>query len=143
MDNLYYESGYIDENYFVYTADASCDASSVSSLGISVSKITNASIELVVQCELNSTISHIEGADLFAFSDAQLAIEVSRIRETNIEVTSAYTITANAERTLYLSGNLDSFSAIDTDFNRFRNSIAAIDAAFSSSIEATKIDGVA
>ena len=142
MDNLYYESGYIDDNYFVYTADAVCSSNSISSLSVSVSKIASASVSLTSRFETSATISHLQGADLFAFSDAQLSIEVSRIRDTNIEVTSAYTITANAERTLYLSGNLDSFTAIDTTFNRFRNSLAAIDAAFSSSIDATKIDGV-
>jgi hypothetical protein len=54
--------------------------------------IKDAFAELSVSVSLSGTISHIEGADLFAFSESQLALEVSVIRDNNISASVAFDI---------------------------------------------------
>jgi hypothetical protein len=54
--------------------------------------IKDAFAELSVLVSLSGTISHIEGADLFAFSESQLALEVSVIRDNNISASVAFDI---------------------------------------------------
>jgi hypothetical protein len=61
-----------------------------------------------------ATISHIEGADLFAFSNAAIAVQVSRIRSTNITASSVFSVA--------------------TDFVVKRNADADVDALFSAII---------
>jgi hypothetical protein len=164
QDLYYYESGYIDESYFVYVADAeslvsssfvqSCEITKVVSTGVTInasgdwngvdsltaiiSKIVSLSSGLVFQFSQTVTISNLKGADLFAFGEAAIAIQVSVIRTTNIQVTGAYTVTANAERTRYISGSIDSIVNFSASALRTRNLEAAHSAAFSLTADAFK-----
>ena len=78
-----------------------------------------------------STISDIRGADLFAFTNAQLAVEVSRIRDNNIDVSSVFTVSSIISRTRYITAEEDSQFSITVSNNRVRYSEAASSAAFS------------
>jgi len=155
-DLYYYETGYIDESYFVYTADAesaisaitsvSCDATVIaggaivegSSSWMSDSSITaagnvTASGESAMSSQFTQTamISHIEGADLFAMSSAALAAEVSRIRDNNIAVSSVFSISTDASRTRNYSSEDAADFTIAIANQRVRFNEAALDAAFS------------
>ena len=109
------------------------------SIDSTASRIIDSGSAMSAEFTQTVTISHIEGADLFAFTEAQLALQVDRIRDNNVQVSSAYTITADAERTRYISGSLDSISLVDIDNLRVRYSEAAVDAAFSLDVTLERI----
>lgn len=136
QDLFYYESGYIDESYFVYTADAESAQSSESTLSCDASVIAGGvavfgSGDLTSTATLTCTISHIEGADLFAFTEAALSAEVSRIRDYNIETIAQFSIATDAVRGIYISAQADSAFNVAVDNSRVRDLEAAVDAAFS------------
>ena len=108
-DGLYIEDSYFTpDGYFVYVAEAASAMAVQASVSadISVGRLQSASADLTCSVSQNTvgsavrggassmsastavsaTISHIEGADLFAFTDAQLAAEVSVIRDYNIHL---------------------------------------------------------
>lgn len=98
-DLYYYETGYIDENYYVYTADAAANPTASTSLTVVIGVIKQSSISLETSFTTSTTISHIHGSDLFAFSDAALSIQVNLIKDTNISASSAFTISTDITRT--------------------------------------------
>lgn len=130
-DLYYYESGYIDASYFVYTADAEAVIESSSTLTATVGVIKEAQVTLTVTTSVTATLSHIYGADLFAMSSAALAAEVSRIRDNNIAVSSVFSISTDASRTVNVSSSEDDSFNITITNARLRATEAAIDAAFS------------
>lgn len=156
MDQFYYESGYIDESYFVYVADAesiqssqftqTCDASVLAGGAVvegSGSWLGNATVNtagqliaggastMTAQFVQSAMISHIEGADLFAMNSAALTAQVSRIRNNNIQVSGAYTLAASVARTRWFSGSMD--AAVDAAIvnSRVRYDQADMSSAFS------------
>lgn len=147
-DQLYIDLGYLTpEDYYTYQAEIesnqtcestiSCDASVIAG-GVAVF----ASGDLPSFATLTCTISHIQGADLFAFSDAMLAAEVDRIRDNNIATTSAFDITTNASRLLIISANAPSEAFVSTAGQRVRYYEAATDAAFALSFDALRVKEV-
>jgi hypothetical protein len=138
MDLYYIEEGYYDAGYYVYTAVAastinsafsqSCDAEKITS-GVTVNatgsfnsegtssfqatKIANGVADFTASFTQSSTISHIHGSDLFAFSDAAIAVQVDRIRDNNIAATSVFNIATSVERIQQGDADADAiFSAI-------------------------------
>jgi hypothetical protein len=92
-DNLYIELDYYyPEEYYTYEAEAESVMSAESTVSCDIGVIRSAASEMTVVSEVTVTISHIEGADLFAFTEAALAIEVQRIRDVNVEVTTVFDI---------------------------------------------------
>jgi hypothetical protein len=61
-----------------------------------VSTVANITVSVIsamsAQFTQTATISHIEGADLFALSDAAIAVQVDRIRENNIAASAVFDI---------------------------------------------------
>lgn len=135
-DLYYYESGYFDPElgYFVYTADAGAAIASSSSLTASASVIRSGASAMSSTFTASTTISHIEGADLFAFSSAQMSITVSRLRNNNVQVTSAFTQTVTGSKFLYFSSSQTSAATVVADNSRVRYGQAATSAAFSLAI---------
>lgn len=88
-----------------------------------------------------SAISEIRGVDLFAFTNAQLTIQVKRIRDNNVQAASFFTSTAIVTRTRYISS--DEFSAFDISAQgtRVRFTEAAVNAAFLLSADSEKYVG--
>lgn len=131
QDIFYIDDNYFEQGYYVYTADAESQIASTCELISQVNVIVDAVSTIQITFTANAVLSNLYGADLFAFTDAQLETAVDRIRDNNLNVSCAYTITADAERTRWISGSLDSIADILFDFERVRYDEAAIDAAFS------------
>ena len=138
MDQFYYESGYIDASYFVYTADAEAQVTSTASVTCAVGVIKEAASAMTVTAEITATISHIEGADLFAFTEAALAVQVDRIRDNNIQADSVFDSAIDGIRVRYFSADDFATSTVLVGDNlRVRYSEAAVDAAFSLTADLT------
>ena len=131
QDISYFESGYIDATYFAYTADA--EVLDVGSFGmdISASVIRSTSVEITATFTQTVSIKHFEGTDLFAFSNAQLAAEVSRIRDNNVQASTTFSVAVDATRTRNISASEEALFVIAIGNSRTRNNEAAVNAAFS------------
>lgn len=156
QDLYYYETGYIDESYFVFTADAeslldsslsvSCDGELIAS-GVTVeanggfntenavmavgSRIAGGVAAFAFEFTQSATISHIYGSDLFALSEASISIAVSLIRENNINVSSVFDIAVDYISVKDATSDVDAvFSAI-IDGLRSRDTTIETQAAFS------------
>lgn len=140
-DLNYYESGYIEAGFFVYTADAESAQTVSATMEITVSAIRDSSSEMSASFTQTSTISHIEGADLFAFSEAAIAVTVDRIRDNNVSASSVFSIATSIERIQQGSSAEEAFTAITVDNFRVRYDEAAIDAAFSLAADVDVIPG--
>ena len=119
IEDTYYDAGYFETNGMEAT------------VSINAGKSVEAICSLTVTASMTATISHIEGADLFAFAEAQLAIEVSRIRSNNAELASQFDLAADGVRGIYISAQADSEFALVSIGARSRAYEAAVDAAFS------------
>jgi hypothetical protein len=92
-DQLYIEVDYFTpEEYYVYTAEAESAITSQSTISCDAVKIVESISEFTAEFTQTATISHIEGADLFAFSEAELAAVAARIRFFNLETLAAFDI---------------------------------------------------
>ena len=146
-----YAEDYFAEDYTFGGARAtlSCSASKVkaaaaalastSAVSVVIGAIKSSSATLSSAFTQFSAISHIEGADLFAMSNAALAADVARIRDNNIQATSAFSIAIDGARIRYVSSEEDSAFTLNADNLRVRFSEAAIDAAFSLAASADRI----
>ena len=145
MNELYFESGYLEASYFgtlaiassgvSFTAGVSAqgDIASVTGYYIpdyividyfqsgltvgnavlvasftsvsAVNKTANAIAAFAVTFTQTATISHIEGADLFAFTNASIAVQVSRIRDNNIAVSAVFSIAVDGLRIRLSAGD--------------------------------------
>jgi hypothetical protein len=112
IDISYFEAGYIDETYFTRIVEVEC-------------AMTATFTQTVV------TVSRVD-VELFAFNNAQLAAEVTRIRSNNIAVSSVFTVVANAAKSVYVLSQEDAAFALAVNNNRVRTTLAAVNAAFSS-----------
>lgn len=165
MADLYYiETGYYDEGYFVYTAVAdaaidsqfnqSCDAEIIAGGGvieanatfnsegttsIQVSKIANGMADFTASFTQSATISHIHGSDLFAFTEAAIAIQVDRIRDNNIASSSAFDVATDVERIQQGAADVDSILSAIIDGLRSRDTQIETQAAFSFGCVSDKI----
>lgn len=160
-DQLYIDLDYFTpEEYYVYTAEAeaavssaasvACDATVIaggvveegsgnlsieSTIDVVVSKFVGADCTMTVTTTATAMISHIEGADLFAFSEAQLALEVAVIRGYNIDSSAAFNIAIDAVRGIYVSAQADAAALVDVLGSRSRATEAAVNAAFSLAVD--------
>lgn len=156
-DQLYIELEYFTpEEYYVYIAEAviavssvgslTCDAteiaggtvveasgswSSAASVTVSANKIIQGQSALVSAFIQTVTISHIEGADLVAFSNANIAIQITVIRQANVQLTSVFSAAIDAVRGIYISAQADSTATTVAVGQRVRFTEAAFIAAFS------------
>jgi hypothetical protein len=158
-DQLYIEVDYFTpEEYYVYTAEAQGAITSQSTISCDAVKIVESAAEFTSQFTQTATISHIEGADLFAFSEAELAAIAARIRFFNLETLSAFDIatdyglikqgasTEAADFALAISAELSRGFDIDmsaafsltADVNIFRPLAADLAAESNTSIQAEK-----
>ena len=140
QDLYYYESGYLtpDTGYYTYVADAEETSSSEFTMTAVVGVIKNTTISLSSQFSQSSIISHIEGADLFAFNEASLAVTAQVIRDNNISLTSVFNCATDGKRIRLFSA--DEFVTVDFVgiSTRIVQMQAATNAAFSLTANATK-----
>lgn len=182
MDELYFESGYVEAKYFVYVANATagftpyiaegylpsdffedrgafaaifCDAeivvgmlleaqaflSGTFSINIGVQRFRNTSIALTSSFTQTAIGTRGQDTDLFAFTNAAIAVEVSRIRTTNITASSVFNIATDFVVKRSADADVDAvFSAIINGL-RSRDFNLETQAAFSfvCSVETTKV----
>ena len=161
-DGRYYiDPGYIDDGYYVAEYEGSATLLVNSNAVVISGKIKQGSITLLVDSLVTAkagkllegsvvltsefiqtaTISHIHGADLFALSDALLALAADRVRDNNVEVTSVFDIAVDYLRFVSALSEASAEFNLFSDIERSRDFIIETQAAFSLAIEVTKIIG--
>lgn len=137
-DLNYIESGYFDPElgYYVYTADAESAIESVSIISCDISVIAGGvavfgygAIESFAS--IDCTISHIEGCDMFAFSEAAIAIQGEVIRGLNISATSVFSIATDGRRFRDIAAAESALFSVDVVNSRSRAFTIETQAAFS------------
>jgi hypothetical protein len=93
--------------------------SSVNTVIANASKTASGIAVLTSNFATLTTVSHIHGADLFAFNQAQLELQVSRLRDTNTQASAYFDIA--------------------TGYIRYRNQSIDADAAFATSSQGQRI----
>lgn len=155
-DQLYIELGYYNpEEYYTYEASAESALSNEATMSVTVGVIKNAdsavnseftqtaqAVKLVegninLNCEFTqtATISAFEGSDMFAFTEAQIAVQVDRIRDTNIEVSDVFSIATDVVRYRDIASDSVSESTITIGNQRILNFQSAVQGAFSISAD--------
>lgn len=137
MDITYFESGYIDDSYFTYTADGIALEVGQATMTVSAGVIRSAQVTLVVTTTVQVSVYHVEGTSLFAFTNAQLAVQVQAIKRTNIAMSSTFSIATDASRQRNISATEPSVFSITIVGVRPRTYSAAVNAAFSLRATAT------
>jgi len=131
-DLYYIENGYYELGYFVYIADGASQLTSQSSVVCSSEVIRNASSTLEVTVSISAAITHIEGFDLFAFTDAAIAIQVDRLRENNIAVTDVFAINVDYIKVKQSESDLeDTFTSVINGIRNRESTISEFQVAFS------------
>jgi len=140
-DQLYIELDYYyPEDYYVYIAQAQSQQAVSSTITCDAGKITQAQAVMVVTTVITATISHIEGADLFAFSESLLAAQVDRIRDNNIETSGVFTVSAEVSKIRSLAADQFAISNIAVINERSRDFVLEAQAAFSLIVETGAIE---
>jgi len=136
----YYIPDYIQVDYFFAFVSASAAITSSFASVSAVNKTVSANAEFTATFLQTATISHIEGADLFAFNNAAIAVQVSRIRNNNITVSAVFSIAVDASRIRSSAGDdLAQFSfTANTVLARSRDYASSQSAAFSLAVDAVK-----
>jgi hypothetical protein len=183
VDELYFESGYLEASYFVYVANATagftpyiaegylpadffedrgsfaaifCDAEIVVgmlleaqaslfgtfSINAGAQRFLTTSIALTSSFTQTAIGTRGKDTDLFAFSDAAISVQVSRIRGTNITASSVFSVAIDFVVERSADADVDAiFSAIINGL-RSRDTITQTQAAFSFDVSANVIKGV-
>jgi len=183
LDQFYFESGYLEDRYFGYVANAEAapyiqaeyidryfwqdgtlyiDAELIGEgqilEGEDVFADAFVSAAFTINCQGNVTfsaastlsaeftqqaiISHIEGADLFAFAEAQMAIEVSRLRDHDIVASTVFNVATDVVRIKQLDIDISSETTSSVEIERRPGIIQNISAAFSFNATTTKFTGI-
>jgi hypothetical protein len=138
-DQLYIEIGYFEpEEYYVYVAEATAAPSDTFTVTASIGVIKAAAAELTAEFSQQGTISHIQGADLFAFSEAQLQLAVDRIRDNNVDATAVFDTAVDYIRIVQSDSIAEAVFALDSDAERSRDYALDATAAFSFDIVADR-----
>jgi len=147
----YFVEGYLPVDYFVFEGNAINGQYSLSALLTQVGEpvfaigafasitTTTASVNVIASGASNiaatftqsSTISHIEGADLFAFSNAQLEAAVRRIRDNNITASAVFSVAVDVTRTRNTSSDDSAQFSFTANTVRSRDYASSQSAAFS------------
>ena len=136
----YYIPDYIAVDYFFAFVSASAAITSSFASVSAVNKTASANAVFTATFSQTGTISHIEGADLFAFTNAAIAVQVSRLRDNNIAVSAVFGIAVDGLRIRLSSGDDSaefSFTA-NTVLARSRDYASSQSAAFSLAVDAVK-----
>lgn len=140
MADLYYiESGYYDQGYFVYTADAAAAVESTSSMTVAVGVIKNSAATLTAEFTQSATGSRGKDIDLYAMTDAALAVTVARLRTTNVDVSSVFTVASEVSRIKSFASDETAAFSLSGIVLRSRTASSDVQAAFSLACDATLI----
>ena len=134
MADLYYiEEDYYNPSlgYFVYTADAAAAIASSATMSVSGDKVVEAAATMSATFTQSASITHIEGVDLFAFTNAALAAQVSRIRDSNISVSAVFSAAIDVSRIQQVNADQSAQFSFTTTVVRSRDFASQQSAAFS------------
>ena len=174
----YIAEGYLPTDYFNYDGSSFSLIGSLNLVGepvfavgsfavifttsITANAISSGQSNITATFTQTSTISHIEGADLFAFSNAQLEAAVRRIRDNNITASAVFSIAVDVTRTRntasddaaifsftattvrsrdYASSQSAAFSLAAVIDNRTRSQSSAVSSAFAVTATISHIEG--
>ena len=139
-DLLYIEDGYFTpDGYYVYTALAQASLSHNATLSASVGNIKQIQASLSSEASFNCIISHIEGADLQAFTDAQLTTTAERIRATDVSITSELTQTIDISKVLSADANVQSTVTFVTQGDLYTNRTLSFSSEFAQTASAERL----
>jgi hypothetical protein len=140
-DLYYIEEGYWDPSlgYYVYTADAAAAIASSATMTVSGDKVVEAAVTMSATFTQSASITHIEGVDLFAFSDAALSAAVSRIRDSNISVSAVFSAAIDVSRIVQVNADESAQFSFTAQVIRSRESASSLLAAFSLTSDSTRI----
>jgi hypothetical protein len=135
---------------FTQTVAISRTRSGDSSLSTAFTQTANANVIRGFSISMSATftqtaaITHIEGVDLFAFSDAALSAQVSRLRDSNISVSAVFSAAIDISRIVQVNADESAAFSFTTTVVRSRDSASSLEAAFSLAASAfTSTNGVA
>ena len=132
IDISYFEAGYIDETYFTRVTDTEVPLSIQATTTCEVSVIRGAVITIAVAFVQTVNVGEITALELFAFTNAQLAAEASRVRNNNVALASATVLAVQGTRLVYVMAQEDASFDMSVAGRRLRTTTAASSAAFSS-----------
>ena len=120
MDQLYFESGYLAEGYYTVTREAES--------------------HITVQINIVVIAQTFEGVDLFAFANAAIAVQVTRIRSTDITASAVFNVATDFVVTRSADSDIDAVISAIVNGLRSRDVNSTTQAAFSfaAQVEATK-----
>ena len=143
MADLYYiEEGYYDIGYFVYTANAASAINSEFTQTTAVTKNVQVSSTISSETTIFAAISHIEGADLFAFTNASISAQADRIRDNASQQTSSFVQTTQDERVRYNSSTISTEITVSSFIDKIKLALADLLDSVSVSCDATRIQSV-
>ncbi|CAB4161172.1 Concanavalin A-like lectin/glucanases superfamily [uncultured Caudovirales phage] len=142
MDLYYIEEGYYDAGYYVYIANAVSAVSSTINSSCQAEKITSAQSSVSIQTSIFAAISHIEGADLFAFTNSSLSAQVDRFRDNDSQQSAAFTNAVSADRTRLSTGDFVSAVSLLIDFVKLKSAQADLLDNIFITCEGTRIQSV-
>jgi hypothetical protein len=145
QDN-YFEQGYYTDSgsrftfsiYLGQTVEAAGSISATATVDAVVGVVKETSANVNAEFSCTGTISHIEGADLFAFAEAALAAAVQASREYSASVDSIFDIATDYVRFRTASAEADSEFTQATEGVRSRDFDTVIEAAVSLDASVTK-----
>lgn len=141
-DLYYYETGYTDDGYFVYTANADAAPVATASVACEAGKITEVQSAISSSFSVSAIGSRNADIDLFAFSDAAIAVQVDRIRDTNIQATGIFDIATDFIRVKNSDADVDAIFSAVIDGLRSRDTIIETQAAFSFDVLAYRVKNI-
>jgi hypothetical protein len=152
----YYSTGYFTDGYFTRTGfvfSINCVAgvqilgqaqiSASASTSTAAGRINQFAIALTATFTQSGTISHIEGADLFAFSNAQLEAAVRRIRDNNITASAVFSVATDTTRIRNTAGDDSAQFSFTATTVRSRDYASSQSAAFSLAANTFRIKSLA
>lgn len=139
-DQLYIDLDYFTpEEYLVYTAEAEVNVSSQSSVTCEFGKIQSAESAMTVTTTIVAYGARDRDIDMFAFSEAALAIQANSIVDANIQLTSVFDIATDATRFRDVSAEEDSFFDFTVVNERSRATSMETQTAFSFDVSYDRI----
>lgn len=105
------------------------------SFGCDAVKTTDNVSTISSSFELTAAITHLEGTDLFAFTNASVSVQNDRFRDNNISSSSEFSIVANNDR--FRDNDVQCSTAFNFSVNeqRFRDTGISVSSEFAFSIE--------
>jgi hypothetical protein len=131
LDISYFEQGYIDETYFVRTADAVSTEPITATMTASCGVIRGTAVSMTARFTQSANVVEQRLAQLFAFTNAQLTAFASRIRNYNVSISSSTVLAVQGTRLVYVMAEEGAEFTMATVNRRVRTSTAAPVAAFS------------